>query len=254
MKVDLIDIKHRYFDEHKIILKSINKLLKKGNLVLTEEVSSFEKRICDYTGMKYCLGLNSGTDALMMSLWALGIKKGDEVITTPVSFIASIGAIAHIGAKPVFVDIQDDLNINSNKIEQAITNKTKAIMPVHWGGRVCDMDPIVSLGKKYNIPIIEDAAQGMGAYYKGRHSGSFSTISAFSGHPLKNLGAIGDSGFIITNKKNLYEKIKLYRNHGMVSRDKTSFFGVNSRIDAVNAEVLSFRLKKLKSVISKRNL
>ena len=126
-------------------------------------------------------------------------------------------------------------------------------MPVHWGGRVCDMDPILALGKKYNIPIVEDAAQGMGAYYKGHHSGSFGKIAAFSGHPLKNLGAIGDSGFIVTNSKNLYDKIKLYRNHGLVSRDKTSFFGVNSRIDAVNAEVLSYRLKKLKTVISKRN-
>ena len=127
MKVDLIDIKHRYLDEHKIILKSINRLLKKGNLILTEEVSSFEKRICDYTGMKYCLGLNSGTDALMMSLWALGVKKGDEVITTPISFIASIGAISHIGAKPVFVDIQDDLNIDPDKIRMAITPNTAAI-------------------------------------------------------------------------------------------------------------------------------
>ena len=253
MKVDLIDIKYRYLDEHQMILKSINKLLKKGNLVLTQEVLSFEKNICDFTGMKYCLGLNSGTDALMMSLWALGIKKGDEVITTPISFIASAGAIVHVGAKPVFVDIQDDLNINPNLIEKSITNKTKAIMPVHWGGKICDMDPILALSKKYKIPIIEDAAQGMGAYYKGRHCGTFGEIAAFSGHPLKNLAAIGDSGFIVTNNKKLYDKISLYRNHGMVSRDKTSFFGVNSRIDAVNAEVLSYRLKKLKSVISKRN-
>ena len=253
MKVDLIDIKYRYLDEHQMILKSINKLLKKGNLVLTEEVASFENNISEYTGMKYCLGLNSGTDALMMALWALGIKKNDEVITTPISFIASAGAIVHVGAKPVFVDIKDDLNIDPSLIENSITSKTKAIMPVHWGGKVCDMDPIISLGKKYNIPIIEDAAQGMGAYYKGRHSGTFGEISAFSGHPLKNLAAIGDSGFIVTNNKKLYDKIKLYRNHGMVSRDKTSFFGVNSRIDAVNAEVLSYRLKKLKSVIIKRN-
>lgn len=253
MKVDLIDIKHRYKDEHKIILKSINRLLRQGNLVLTEEVMSFEKNISDYTGMKYCLGLNSGTDALMMSLWSLGIKKGDEVITTPISFIASVGAIAHVGAKPVFVDIGHDLNIDPRKIENKITSKTKAIMPVHWGGRVCDMDPILALGKKYNIPIVEDAAQGMGAYYKGRHSGSFGKIAAFSGHPLKNLGAIGDSGFIVTNSKELYDKIKLYRNHGLVSRDKTSFFGVNSRVDAINAEVLSFRLKKLKKVIFDRN-
>ena len=253
MKVDLIDLKHRYLDEHKQILKSINKLLKKGNLILTKEVQSFEDDICSYTNMKYCLGLNSGTDALMMSLWSLGIKKGDEVITTPVSFIASIGAIAHIGAHPVFVDVGEDFNIDPKKIEIAITNKTKAIMPVHWGGRICNMEPIIAISKKYNIPIIEDSAQGMGAYYKNNHSGTFGQISAFSGHPLKNLGAIGDSGFIVTNNKSIYEKIKLYRNHGLISRDKTSIFGINSRMDSINAEVLAFRLKKLKSVIKSRN-
>ena len=253
MKVDLIDIKYRYLDEHKQILESIKRLLKKGNLVLTEEVKSFEEKISSYTKMKYCLGLNSGTDALMMSLWSMGIKKGDEVITTPISFIASAGAIAHLGAKPVFVDVGKDFNIDPKKIEGAITKKTKAIMPVHWGGRICDMDAIINISKKYNIPIVEDAAQGMGAYYKKKHSGSFGLISAFSGHPLKNLGAIGDSGFVVTNNRKLYNKIKLYRSHGLVSRDKTSFYGVNSRIDAVNAEVLSFRLKKLRSVVSKRN-
>jgi len=253
MKVDLIDLKYRYLDEHEQILKSINKLLKKGNLVLTDEVKSFEAKICLYTGMKYCLGLNSGTDALMMSLWALGIKKGDEVITSPVSFIASAGAIAHIGAKPVFVDVDYDLNIDPSKIENAITKKTKAIMPVHWGGRVCQMDKILVIANKYNIPVVEDSAQGMGAYYKNKHSGSFGVISAFSGHPLKNLGAIGDSGFIVTNNKKLYDKIRLYRNHGLEGRDKTKFFGINSRIDSIHAEVLSFRLKKLRSGINKRN-
>ena len=253
MKVDLIDLKYRYIDEHKQILKSINKLLKKGNLILTEEVKTFEDNICSYTKMKYCLSLNSGTDALMMSLWALGVKKGDEVITTPISFIASAGAIAHIGARPVFVDVGEDFNIDPKKIVKAITNKTKAIMPVHWGGRICDMEAIIAISKKFKIPIIEDAAQGMGAFYKKRHSGTFGVISAFSGHPLKNLGAIGDSGFIVTNNKDIYEKIKLYRNHGLVSRDKTSIFGINSRMDSINAEVLSFRLKKLKSVIKNRN-
>ena len=253
MKVDLIDLKYRYLDEHEQILKSINKLLKKGNLVLTDEVKSFEDNICSFTGMKYCLGLNSGTDALMMALWSIGIKKGDEVITTPISFIASAGAIAHLGAKPVFVDIGDDLNINPKNIEGAITIKTKAIMPVHWGGRICEMDSILAISRKYKIPVIEDAAQGMGAYYKNKHSGSFGLVSAFSGHPLKNLGAIGDSGFIVTNNRKIFNQIKLYRNHGLVSRDNASIFGINSRIDSINAEILSFRLRKLKSVINRRN-
>ena len=136
MKIELIDLKKRFQEEKTEIMKCINKVLKKGNLILTEEVNNFEKSICDYTGAKYCLGLNSGTDALMMSLWANGIGRGDEVITTPISFIASIGAIVHVGAKPVFVDVGDDLNINPNLIENAITNRTKAIMPVHWTGRM----------------------------------------------------------------------------------------------------------------------
>ena len=136
MKVDLIDLKYRYFDEHQQILKRIDRVLKKGNLVLTKEVESFERNICSYTGMKYCLGLNSGTDALIMSLWSLGIKKGDEVITTPISFIASAGAIAHIGAKPIFVDIENDLNINPKNIESAITkDQANPITPKRFPSR-----------------------------------------------------------------------------------------------------------------------
>ncbi len=252
MKIELIDLKQRYKEESSQILSSIHKVLSKGHLVLTEELNIFEKNICEYTGSKYCLGLNSGTDALMMSLWSLGIGKGDEVITSPTSFVATIGAIIHVGAKPVFVDITEDLNIDVNKIEPKITKKTKAIMPVHWAGRMCSMDKITKIAKKYKLKVIEDAAQGMGSYYKNKHAGTYSDIAAFSTHPLKNLNGLGDGGFITTNNKKLYDKIKLYRNHGMKSRDNVHVFGVNSRLDVLNAEVLNFRLKKLKSVILKR--
>ena len=252
MKIELIDLKKRFQEEKIEIMKCINKVLKKGNLILTEEVNNFEKSICDYTGAKYCLGLNSGTDALMMSLWANGIGRGDEVITTPISFIASIGAIVHVGAKPVFVDVGDDLNINPNLIENAITNRTKAIMPVHWTGRMCDMDKIIKISNKYNLTIVEDAAQSMGAYYKNKHGGTFGKVAAFSAHPLKNLNAIGDSGFIITNNKKIYNKVKLYRNHGLEGRDNVAIFGVNSRLDSINAEILSYRLKRLNSIIKRR--
>lgn len=251
MKIDLIDLKKRFNDEGKDLLKIINKVASKGNLVLTSELESFEQDICRYTNSKYCLGLNSGTDALMMSLWSLGIGKGDEVITTPVSFVATIGAIIHVGAKPVLVDVKDDLNIDCDLIEKKITKKTKAIMPVHWAGRPCDMDKLVKICKKYKLKLIEDAAQGMGSYYKKKHLGTFGNISAFSCHPLKNLNALGDGGFIITNEKKLYEKIKKYRTHG-ITRDHVEIFGVNSRLDVINSEVLRFRLKKLKNVIIKR--
>ena len=252
MKVELIDLRDRFKEEGKAIIKIVEKVLSKGNLILTKEVQNFEKSICKFTGAKFCLGLNSGTDALMMSLWSYGIKKGDEVITSPISFVATANSIIHVGAKPVFVDVGDDLNINPDLIEAAITKKTKAIMPVHWTGRVCEMDKIIKIAKKYKLKIIEDAAQATGAYYKGRHAGTFGKISAFSTHPLKNLNALGDGGFIITNEKKLYDKIKLYRSHGLEGRDDAKIIGVNSRLDSLNAEVLSFRLKKLKNIINRR--
>jgi dTDP-4-amino-4,6-dideoxygalactose transaminase len=252
MKIELIDLKQRYKEESSQILFCIKKILSKGHLVLTEELNNFENNICKYTGSKYCLGLNSGTDALMIALWALGIGKGDEVITSPTSFVATIGAIIHVGAKPIFVDIGEDLNIDSKKIEEKITKKTKAIMPVHWAGRMCEMDRICKIAKKHKLKIIEDAAQGMGSFFKKKHAGTFSDIAAFSTHPLKNLNGLGDGGFVTTNNKILYQKMKLYRNHGMKSRDNVHIFGVNSRLDVLNAEVLNFRLTKLKSVILRR--
>ena len=253
MKVDLIDLKKRYKEERREILKAIDNVLSKGNLIMTEEVFKFEKEICQYTNSKYCSSLNSGTDALMMALWASGIKKGDEVITTSKSFIATIGAIVHVGAVPILVDVSEDLNINVNLIEKKITKKTKAIVPVHWTGRMCDMDQLIHLSKKYNLKIIEDAAQAMGSYYKNVHAGKFSKVAAFSCHPLKNLNALGDSGFITTDDKKIYEKINLYKNHGLKSRDNVEVFGLNSRLDTLNSCVLSIRLKKLKNIIKKRN-
>ena len=250
--IELIDLKKRYIDEKDQLLKCFDRVLKNGTLVLTDEVKNFEDKICKYTNSKYCLGLNSGTDALMMSLWSLNIGKGDEVITSPLSFVASIGSIIHVGAKPVFVDVKDDLLINEDLIENAITKNTKAIMPVHWSGKICNMSKIMKLAKKYKLHVIEDAAQAMGSYYKEKHAGTFGTISAFSAHPLKNLNALGDGGFVTTNNKTLYDKIKLFRTHGLKSRDNVHIFGVNSRLDSLNAEILSFRLTKLRQVIHKR--
>tara|TARA_B100001057_G_C22820450_1_gene939155 strand:- start:499 stop:1602 length:1104 start_codon:yes stop_codon:yes gene_type:complete len=251
-KIELIDLRSRYKEEKKDIIKILDKTLQKGNLILTPELANLEKRIAAYTGSKFCLGLNSGTDALMMSLWACGIKKGDEVITSALSFVASAGSIAHLGATPIFSDVKNDLNINPDNIEKLVTKKTKAILPVHWTGRMCDMDRIVKIAKKYKLLIIEDAAQGMGSFYKGKHAGKFSKVAAFSAHPLKNLNGIGDSGFITTDDKKIYQKIKLYRNHGLAGRDVVNIFGVNSRMDVINAEIINYRLKKLKNVINKR--
>jgi dTDP-4-amino-4,6-dideoxygalactose transaminase len=250
--ISLIDLKHRYKEEQQKLLKIIDSTLKKGNLVLTEEVNKFEEDIKKFTKSKYCVSLNSGTDALMMSLMACGIKKNDEVITTPITFIATIGAIIHVGAKPVFVDVDHDLNINPRLIEKVITEKTKAIIPVHWGGNICKMDEIMKISKKYKIKVIEDAAQSIGSFYNNKHAGTYGEISSFSTHPLKNLSSLGDGGFVITNNKSHYQKIKLYRNHGLYSRDSALIYGVNSRLDSLNAKVLSYRLKQLIPNISKR--
>ena len=252
MTIEILDLKKRYQEEKHEILNCIKRVLKKGNLILTPEVQNFEKSICKFSGSKYCLGVNSGTDALMMSLWSVGVKKGDEVITSPISFIATASSIIHLGAKPVFVDVNNDLNINSDLIEQAITKRTKVIMPVHWTGRVCNMEKILKIAKRHNLIVIEDAAQAMGAYFKNKHAGTFGKISAFSTHPFKNLNALGDGGFVITNEKRLYDKIKLYRNHGLRGRDNVEIIGVNSRLDSLHAEILNFRLRRLKNIISRK--
>lgn len=252
MKIPFVDLRSRFLEEKKEINIIINKILKSGNLILSPDVLNFENQICKELNVKYCLGLNSGTDALMLALWGLGIKKNDEVITSAVSFIATAGSIAHVGAKPVFVECSLDLNIDPNKIEGAITKKTKAIMPVHWTGRMCDMEKIHKIARKYNLFIIEDAAQAAGSHINGIKPGQISNAAAFSAHPLKPLNALGDAGYIVTNDKKLYEKIKLYRNHGLIGREDTEFYGVNSRLDGIHAGVLSLRLKKLKNVIEKR--
>jgi len=253
MIVPFVDLKKRYLDEKKHLIKILDNVLKSGNLIGSKEVLSFEKNISNYLSKKYCVSLNSGTDALMMALLALGVKKGDEVITTPISFIATIGSIIHIGAKPVLVDVDDDLNIDVNKIESKITNKTKAIIPVHWTGRMCKMDTISQIAKKYKIKVIEDAAQAIGSTYKAKKPGYFSDVATFSAHPLKVLNAIGDGGFLVTDNKKIYQYIQKYKNHGLVGRDQVEIFGINSRLDSINAAVLNFRFKKLKNIISKRN-
>ena len=183
----------------------------------------------------------------------LGVRRGDEVITPPNSFIASTAVIIHLGAKPVFVDVKSDQNINEHDIEKKISKKTKAIMPVHLTGRMCSMDKIMNISKKYNIPVIEDCAQSILSKYKKKFSGSWGDVGCFSAHPLKNLNASGDGGYLTTNNEYIYKKIKNLRTHGMGdSRDNVSSFGYVSRMDNIQAAILNFRLKKLKKDIKKR--
>lgn len=252
LKIPYVNLGLQWEEDRGELLPIIDKILGSSNYVGGPEIEKFEKRITKLCQVKYAAALNSGTDALTLALHLLGIGRGDEVITPPNSFIASTAVIMHVGAVPVFVDVLPDQNIDPEKIESAITKKTKAIMPVHLTGRICDMDPIIEIAEKYNLKVIEDAAQAIGSKYKGKPSGSIGHVGCFSAHPLKNLSACGDSGFLTTNNKNLYEKVKSLRSHGIVNRDRVDSFGYVSRMDNLQAAILNFRLKKLEKIIEKR--
>ena len=252
VQVPFIDLKQRYQEEKTELLACVERVLEQGHFVLTQEVNEFEQQAARYVGAKHCVSLNSGTDALMMALWALGIGKGDEVITTPVSFVASTGSIVHVGATPVYADVRDDQNIDPAEIEKKITPRTKAILPVHWTGRIADMNAIMDIARKHKLIVIEDAAQSMGAYYHGKHGGSFGHAAAFSAHPLKNLNALGDGGFLVTDDDEVARKVRLYRTHGLQDRDTCVLYGVNSRLDSLNAEVLKYRLSRLDNIVARR--
>ncbi len=253
MKIPYVNIIKQYKSEKKKLLKLIDKTLQSGNWVGGPEVEKFENKISNICKTKYCVSLNSGTDALTLALHLLGVRGGDEVITPPNSFIASTSVIVHLGAKPVFVDVKQDQNIDENQIEKKITKKTKAIMPVHLTGRMCSMDKINLISKKYSIPVIEDCAQSILSKYKSKMSGSWGDVGCFSAHPLKNLNAMGDGGYLTTNNKRIYDKIKSLRTHGMnESRNNVKNFGFVSRMDNLQASILNFRINNLKRIIKIR--
>jgi|TARA_Y100000389_G_C17398826_1_gene484131 dTDP-4-amino-4,6-dideoxygalactose transaminase len=253
MKIPYVNLKLQYKSERKRLLKAIDKTLLRGDWVGGDEVQRFENNISKQCKVKYCVALNSGTDALTLSLHLLGVRRGDEVITPPNSFIASTATIIHLGAKPVFVDVKDDQSIDENKIEEKITKKTKVIMPVHLTGRMCNMEKIVKIAKKYKLNVIEDSAQSIMSKFKNKFSGAWGDVGCFSAHPLKNLNAMGDAGYLTTNNKYLYSKIKNLRSHGMEkNRNNIEQFGYVSRMDNIQATILNFRLKNLKYTIEKR--
>ena len=224
-----------------------------GDFTLGEPLTRFEESFAKLIGTKYAIGVGSGTDAIFLSLKALGIKEGDEVLTPTYSFYATAGAIATTGAKPVFVDVKNDLNIDENKIEQKITKKTKAIVPVHWSGRVCEMEKILKIAKKYGLFVVEDACHAILAHDDNKKfAGNFGVTGCFSMHPLKNLNVWGDGGIITTNNKKIYEKLKLLRNHGLESRDNCKIYGYNSRLDTIQAAVGLEMIKKINLITNKR--
>lgn len=255
-KTSAPSINHNYlreqFSDYREIFRKIEPLIKECGYTLGRPVDEFEERIKGITGAKYAIGVGSGTDALFLSLRAAGISQGDEVITTPYTFYATIGAIVATGARPVFVDVRDDYNIDPSKIEQAITNKTKAILPVHWSGYSCDMDSIMDISRKHGLRVIEDACHAINASFRGQHPGTFGDAGCFSMHPLKNLNVWGDGGFIITNSVEMHDRLILMRNHGLKNRDKCLLFGYNSRLDSIQAIVATHLLDKLGHITSSR--
>ena len=251
-KIPYVNLKKQSKEENNQIIKALKKVLSDSNFILGSETQKFEKNICKYLNIKYCIALNSGTDALTLALSLIGVKRGDEVITPSNSFIASAASIAHLGAIPVFADALEDYNIDPKDIEKKITNKTKAIMPVHLTGKSCNMDDIIKISKKFNIPIIEDSAQAIGTKFKNKYVGTFGELGCFSAHPLKNLNAIGDAGYLVTNSKKYYQKAILLRNHGMKDRNTIKFFGHVSRMDNFQASILNLRIKSLNKVVKKR--
>ena len=216
-------------------------------------VEELEQKIATYCEAKYAVGVSSGTDALLISLMAAGIKKDDEVITTPFTFFATAGSISRLGAKPVFVDIEPDtFNIDAKQIEENITRKTRAILPVHLYGQCADMDLVLDLAQKNNLVVIEDAAQAIGSEYKGRRAGSLGDYGCFSFFPTKNLGGFGDGGMVTMNSEELYEQVKILRVHGSHPKYYHKMIGGNFRLDAIQAAVVLAKLKYLDKWTKKR--
>lgn len=240
------------FESPDTILSKIRESLKRCDFTLGKDLTEFEKKYAKETGCKHAIGVGSGTDALFLSLKAVGVGSGDEVITVPNSFIATTGAVVQAGARPVYVDCDASLNIDPEKIEAAITPKTKAILPVHWAGGPCAIEEILKIANKHGIPLVEDACQALGAEWDGKKIGSFGMVAGFSVHPLKPLHVWGDGGVITTNDDAIASRIQILRNHGLVDRDTVSTYGYNSRFDNVQAIVGNCVFETLEATIEKR--
>lgn len=245
ISVPFVDFQSRYARYRTDILQAVDEVFSSGIYILGNYVEILEKELSDYLNCPYVLTLANGTDAIILALKILGIGAGDEVIIPVNSFVASAGAVAAVGATPVFCDVNEDLNININEIVKHITKKTKALMPVHLTGRSADMNAIMEIAKTHQLFVIEDAAQSIGASYNGKLTGTIGDFGCFSLHPLKNLHAYGDAGIITTNNREYYEQLKLLRNHGLKDRNTCVMWGLNSRIDSVQAKIVSLGLTYL---------
>ena len=244
--IPFVDLKAQYRSIKNEIDGAISNVIENTQFILGPEVDAFEREFADYCRVRECIGVASGSDALFLSLKALGIGPGDEVISVPNTFISTIDAISRTGARPVLVDIDPETyNIDADGIEDAVTERTKAIIPVHLYGQPADMDPVMEIAEKHGLFVVEDACQAHGAEYKGKRAGSIGDVGCFSFYPGKNLGAYGDGGAITTNNKELAERLRMMRNYGQREKNRHEFMGYNARLDSVQAAILRVKLKHL---------
>ncbi len=246
MTIPLVDLKAQYLSIKDEIDAAIQRVVDSTSFILGPDVRAFEEEFARFCGVQHAVGVDSGTAALHLAFLACGIGPGDEVITTPHTFIATIGMLGRVGARPVFVDIDPQTyNIDPTRIEAAITERTKAIMPVHLYGQPAEMDSILEIADRHGLKVIEDAAQAHGAEYKGRRAGSMGHVAIFSFYPGKNLGAYGDAGALVTNDGEIAEKARLLRNHGRRDKYEHLLQGFNYRIDTLQAAILRAKLAHL---------
>src|SRR5688500_11421666 len=246
VRVPLLDLKAQYATIRDEVQAALNRVIESQHFILGPEVQALEREVAAYSGCDYGIGMSSGSDALLAALMAIDLEPGDEVITTPYTFFATAGAVARLGARPVFVDIDPGTyNMAPELIEAAITPRTRAVIPIHLFGQMADMDPIMTVARRHNVAVIEDAAQAIGAEYRGRRAGSIGQSACFSFFPSKNLGAFGDAGMVTTNDAELADRLTLVRGHGARPKYYHKVVGGNFRLDALQAAVLRVKLQYL---------
>lgn len=241
-----LDLKAQFETIRDEVMAAVERVVESQRFILGPEVESLEREIAGGLGVRFAVGCASGSDALLLALMALGVGPGDEIITTPFTFVATVGSIVRLGAKPVFVDIQPDtFNLDPSQVEAAITSRTRAIMPVHLFGLSADLDPILDTGRRHGVAVVEDAAQAIGARYHGRQVGAIGTMGCFSFFPSKNLGGAGDGGLVTTDDADLADRLRVLRTHGSRKKYSYDLVGMNSRLDALQAAILRVKLPHL---------
>lgn len=251
-KIRYIDYPAQYRKIREELLSLIDSTLSAGDVMMRQQLEDFEAHFAEFVGSKYAIGVNSGTDALQLAVSASGVKPGDEVITTSHTMVATAAAIHHNGATPILVDVNDDHTMDMHALDAAITPRTKAIIPVHLNGRLCDMEHLMAIAKRHKIAVIEDTAQALGGSFNGAKAGTIGLAGCFSFYPAKILGTYGDGGAVVTDSYDIAQKIRLLRNHGRADDGDTPFWSFNSRLDNLHAVILDLKLKYLPEWIARR--